>query len=108
MKKWIEKLQNKWNVSLWGFIAIMTAFSLAGMTVVRIRQPLLSLILPDQAPGWVWWVTYIILIVPMYQICLVFYGAILGQFRFFWEKEKKIILWLAGRFSIIDKGYDRN
>ena len=86
---------------------MMMAFSLGGMTVVRLRQPLVSLILPDHAPGWVWWMTYIVLIVPMYQICLVFYGAILGQFRFFWEKEKKIILWLVGRFKITDKGYDR-
>lgn len=87
---WIQKMKNKWGVGLWGFCAIMIAFSLAGMTVVRLRSPILNAILPPHAPEWLWWTTYLLLIFPLYQISLLAYGVVLGQGRFFWEKEKKL------------------
>jgi hypothetical protein len=39
------------------------------------------------------------IIVPVYQVLLLGYGTILGQFRFFWAKEKKMAGWLARPFS---------
>ena len=71
------------------------SFALAGMTVVRLRDPFLDLVLPVDSPRWVTWVVYPIAIFPIYQIALLAYGALLGQFSFFWEREKAVGRWLA-------------
>ncbi len=86
----IRYLQNKWQVSLWGFVAIFVTFALAGSSVVKLKDLILNFILPGDAPTWLRSITYLALIFPLYQILLVFYGTLLGQFSFFWEKEKKI------------------
>jgi hypothetical protein len=39
-----------------------------------------------------------VLILPVYNVLLLFYGAIFGQFRFFWDFEKRFFNRL---FSIV-------
>ena len=41
-----------------------------------------------EAPGW-FTIAYYVLILPFYNLLLLVYGGILGQFRFFWEFEKR-------------------
>lgn len=86
-------LRVRWGVSLWGAIAILLTFSLAGMTVVQLREPLLEVLLPIDAPVWLRWVVYLVILFPTYQLLLVGYGTLLGQFNFFWSRLK-----LVGRF----------
>jgi len=93
---YIERMKTRWGVGLWGVVAILAAFSLAGMTVVRLRRPILGALLPADAPTWVWWATYLAIIVPLYQVCLLSYGTIFGQFGFFWKKEKAMARFLFG------------
>ena len=81
----------------WGVIAILAAVSLAGMTVVRVKGPVLGLLLPKDAPNWIRWGVYILVIVPIYQICLLTYGTLLGQFNFFWGKLQSMGRFLTGR-----------
>ena len=38
-----------------------------------------------------YWTIRIILILPIYQVLLIFVGAIFGEFSYFWEMEKKNI-----------------
>ena len=94
-----KRLKARWGVSNWGVIAIVLAFSLAGSTVVRITRPILGFVLPPDVPRWLWWTARIGIIVPIYQVLLLIYGTILGQFRFFWAKEKKMVTWFARPFS---------
>lgn len=35
--------------------------------------------------------THTAFVMPAYQVLLLVYGALLGQFYFFWEKEKKLL-----------------
>jgi hypothetical protein len=84
--RFVNHLKEKWDVGPWGFVAILAAFSLAGMTVVRLKKPIMGLIIPDDAPGWVSWVGYLLFIMPLYHVLLLGYGALLGQFDFFWKK----------------------
>ncbi len=86
----VERLRARWGVGLWGTIAILLAFALAGMTTLRLKDPILGLLLPAETPGWVTWVVYLIIIVPVYQLLLLGYGTLLGQGRFFWSKLKAI------------------
>lgn len=96
---WIERLQQKWGVtSVWSVIAILLTFTFSGSTVVWLRKGLFSLLNYDgSTPFWLKTITYLVFIFPTYQALLLIYGFILGQFRFFWEKEKKLFKWLVGK-----------
>ena len=39
-----------------------------------------------------YWFLRLILIFPIYQVLLIIVGALFGQFRYFWEIEKKILI----------------
>jgi hypothetical protein len=91
---WITKLKTKWGVtSAWQVLMILLTFSLAGSSVVFLRKYFFSLIGFDASTDfWLKTVVYILFVFPAYQCLLVMYGTLLGQFKFFWEKEKKMAL----------------
>lgn len=76
----------------------MGVFSLAGATIVRLKAPILGAILPQGAPRWERTVTYLFVMVPIYQVLLMIYGTVLGQFSFFWSKEKAMARFLSRPF----------
>jgi hypothetical protein len=93
----LEKLKAKWGLkSLFQVIMVLIVFSLTGMTVVLIRPVIFSWFgFDDQTRFITKSITYLLLIFPMYQILILVYGALLGQFAFFWEKEKKLFKAIA-------------
>lgn len=98
--KWAEKLKSKWDIqSNWDFWMIMLTFSLAGTSVMSIRNVIFPLLgIKASTPLWVKILVYIPLFPPVYQLGLLFFGFILGQFPFFWEKEKRLAQFLMKRF----------
>ena len=38
-----------------------------------------------------YWTLRIIIIIPVYQILLIVIGTLFGEFRYFWEMEKKML-----------------
>ncbi|MEH0157526.1 DUF6787 family protein [Limibacter armeniacum] len=97
----LAKMKEKWGVnSGWQVLAILLAFTFAGSSVVVVRKMFFSAIgITEQTEMWIKVVTYILFIFPAYQTLLLFYGTILGQFNFFWEKEKKMFKRMAGIFK---------
>jgi hypothetical protein len=91
----VERLRVKWGVGLWGTIAILLAFALAGTTTVRLKDPILGLLLPADTSEGIRWLVYLVIIMPVYQVLLLGYGTLLGQGRFFWTKIKGIWGYLA-------------
>jgi len=93
MIKLFNKLKLKWGItSDWQAAAILIAFSLAGPTVILIKGWYFDLLsFTDQTPALIKTIAYLIFIFPAYQVILLFYGLILGQFQFFWEKEKALV-----------------
>ena len=81
----MKRLKERWGVGPWGVVVILVVFSLTGFTVVWLKTPILDLLLPDTTPAWVRWVVYPLIMLPLYQVILIGYGALLGQFSFFWE-----------------------
>ena len=76
---------------------ILLVFALTGTTVYLIAKPTLRWCFAPQAvPLWAK-VIYYIVILPIYNALLLAYGALLGQFQFFWEFEKRLFKRLAGR-----------
>lgn len=99
MIEFFEKLKIKWGIeNNWQVIAILLAFSFAGSSVVFLRRAYFDVLgFDDLTPFWVKSVAYILFIFPAYQGLLLTYGTLLGQFKFFWEKEKALFKRLTGR-----------
>ncbi len=93
---WIEKLKQRWNVdSVWQVIVILIVFACTGYTIVFIGKPILNYFYEGESvPVWAK-IVYYILIFPVYNLVLLFYGFVFGQFKFFWAHEKKLL----NRFS---------
>ena len=92
-----DRMKTRWGVGFSGMIAILTAFALAGLTTVRLKAPVIGFILPESAPGWMQWTVYLIVMLPIYQMLLLGYGTLLGQFDFFWSKLKAVGRLVSGR-----------
>jgi hypothetical protein len=83
-------MKARWGVSNWGVVAILIAFSLAGMSVLKISRPVMDFLLPPDTPRWLWWTCRILVIIPIYEVLLMGYGTLLGQRRFFLNKQRKM------------------
>lgn len=90
MASWNERLKARWKVkNTYQVVLILIVFACTGTTVALIARPILhALFEPNDVPTWATMVYYL-LILPIYNIFLLFYGLIFGQFRFFWEFEKR-------------------
>ncbi len=90
-KSWLKDLQSKWGLnSLWQVVLVLIVFACTGMTVLLIKQPIFDLLGVDMSRGGFWkTVLYLLLVLPLYQLFLLVYGFIFGQFTFFWNKEKQ-------------------
>jgi hypothetical protein len=97
----LSKLQAKWGLdSLVQVIAVLIVFSLAGSSVVFLRKTFFGFLGFDENTSmWIKTIAYILFVFPAYQVLLLTYGFILGQFSFFWEKEKKMARWVVSKFK---------
>ena len=93
------RMRARWGVGPWEAIAILIAFSLAGLTTVSVKNPVIGLILPPTSPAWVQWAVYLVVMPPIYQVLLLGYGTLLGQFNFFWAKLKAVARFIGSRIS---------
>jgi hypothetical protein len=95
---WIEKLKARWNVgSVYQVVVILVTFACTGFTVLFLKRPLFAYLFDGgDVPVWAS-VAYYVLILPVYNIILLFYGFVFGQFRFFWNFEKRFFARLTGR-----------
>nr|MBI1228588.1 hypothetical protein [Cytophagales bacterium] len=102
---WLQKLQEKWQLkSIWQVVLVLVVFACTGMTVLYIKKPIFDLLGVDMSTGGFYkTVLYLLLVLPLYQLFLLIYGFIFGQFRFFWEKEKQFLNRITGR-----RGADKN
>lgn len=87
----IDKLKTRWQVeSAFQVILILIVFSCTGTTVVMLKGPLYHLAGIDaNTPAYLRVLFYILTVLPAYQVLLLAYGFVFGQFRFFWNFEKK-------------------
>jgi len=89
-----KKLENKWKVDQkWEMIAIFIVFAITGSVSAKVAKPLMEILglYPDNLSGWIYWPLRILIILPIYQVLLAAFGWLFGQFRFFWDFEKKML-----------------
>jgi len=94
----MNRLKEKWGItSNFQIIIILLVFSITGSIAVWIAKPVLSLVGLDKevVSPWLFWPIRIFIIFPIYQILIVIIGALFGQFKFFWDFEKKMLVRLG-------------
>ena len=90
----IAKLESKWVVDhRWELIRIFIVFAITGSSSVVVGRPFIKLlgITQDNLHPLFYWILFITVSLFFYQVLLVLFGWIFGQFQFFWDFEKKMI-----------------
>jgi hypothetical protein len=94
----MKKLKEKWGItSNFQLIIILIVFSVTGSIAVWIAKPLLEFVGLDKTAlsPWIFWPIRISIIFPIYQVLIIIIGTLFGQFKFFWNFEKKMLLRLG-------------
>lgn len=89
-----KKLYKRWGVTQrWQLIAMFLVFAVTGSTAGKISDPFMELIglAKETTNGWVYWPVRVLLIFPFYQVLLVIFGWIFGQYNFFKEFAIKMV-----------------
>ncbi len=101
----MENFKKKWGIeSNFQFTIILLVFAITGSSSVKFANPLIDFIgiSPDKVYWLLYWILNILITFGLYQILLLIFGTLFGQFKFFWEFEKKML----SRFGI--KFEDKN
>lgn len=95
----LQRLQAKWHLnSLFQVVLVLIVFALTGFTILFIKKPIFDFLGVSMERGGFWkTVLYLLLVLPLYQIILLMWGFVFGQFSFFWEKEKQFIRRITGK-----------
>ena len=87
---WIERLRQRWKLeSMWQVVVVLIVFACTGFSVYFLKRPLLTFLAGERGNTILASVLYYILILPIYNILLLMWGFIFGQFAFFWAFEKR-------------------
>lgn len=93
MSGFIKRLKEKWGIeNNLQFLLINIVFAIAGSSIVYLR-PLIFKIL-GISPDWPFLLKallYILLVTPVYFTMLLITALVFGQFRFFWNFERRLL-----------------
>ncbi|WP_282124102.1 DUF6787 family protein [Algibacter mikhailovii] len=90
----MNKLKQRWGIEHnWQIVVIFIVFAITGSTASYIGKPILNVLnITTENFGSVgYWVIRILLLFIVYQFMLVFFGWVFGQYKFFWNFEKKML-----------------
>lgn len=90
----MQKLKTRWGItSNFQLTVIFIVFAITGSTAAYLSKPILKYIgiTKGDTSLWIYYPLYIVLIFPVYQVLLVGFGFLFGQFKFFWAFEKKML-----------------
>ena len=85
MKNLWEKLKKRWEIeSDWQVAIILLAFTFTGFTTLYIHQLVDQMLGIDESSPFIYKVlVFIVIVLPVYNILLIVYGSLLGQYKFF-------------------------
>lgn len=89
----LQKLKNRWQIeSNFQLILILITFSATGSLTLLVRRPIFEYLDIDATTSlWIKVPLSLLIITPSYQVLLIIVGSLLGQFKFFWAFEKKML-----------------
>jgi formyltetrahydrofolate-dependent phosphoribosylglycinamide formyltransferase len=87
-----KSLQQKWGINGAQFWVIFVAFGFTGITTALITRYITDWIGLTSESFWLWkTLVRIFMLLFGYQVILLSYGALLGQWAFFWKYEKLLL-----------------
>lgn len=90
--KFMDKLVARWSLkSRWQILIILIVFSLAGQSIMYARKGLWYLFDLEPINFWYKVLIWLLVLFPMYHLCFMFWGFVLGQWKFTWWFEKKML-----------------
>lgn len=100
-RSWQEKLKERWQLkSTWQVLLVLLTFSCTGFSVLFLKKPLYALAgITEATPLWLRSLYYCLTVLPAYQVLLLGWGFLFGQFRFFWNFEKRLFQRIAKLFG---------
>jgi len=100
----MKKLKQRWNItSNWQLTVILVVFAITGSTAAKFAGPLTEAVQITREMGWyIYWPVRILIIFPIYQVLLVFFGWLFGEYYFFWNFEKKMLSRMGFKFLLKD------
>ena len=101
----MKKLKERWNIdSNWQLTVIFVVFAITGSTAAKFAGPVSEWIgLSKDLNPWIYWPVRLLLIFPIYQVLLVFFGWVFGEFQFFWNFEKKMLRGMGLGFLVANR-----
>ncbi|MCK0131796.1 diacylglyceryl transferase [Flavobacteriaceae bacterium F08102] len=90
----MNKLKKRWGIdSNWQVVVILLVFSLTGFSSLYIVIPIMEWIgLPQETTNpWIYKPLRVLLIFPIYQVVILAYGWLFGQYKFFSNFVKKML-----------------
>ena len=86
---WVDKLKDRWDLkSGWQVLIVLVVFACTGFTVLYLKKPIVAFFTSDGESNIWFTIIYYLLILPIYNVILLFYGFI---FVFF---ETRSVLYL--------------
>ena len=95
----MKNFKERWNIdSNLQLTIIIIVFAITGSSSVKLATPLIEFIgLSTETTNWlVYWTLNVLITFGLYQVLLITFGTLFGQFKFFWSFEKKML----SRFGI--------
>ncbi|HCD52922.1 MAG TPA: prolipoprotein diacylglyceryl transferase [Balneolaceae bacterium] len=86
-----DRLKKRWQIeSNLQVVIILIVFACTGFTAVYAKEFVFGLLdVTEEFPWWQRTIIWLITILPLYNVLLIIYGTIFGQFRFFsWFLKK--------------------
>lgn len=75
---------------------VFIVFGITGSMSVVLAKPILLFFFSETIQNnSFYWLFRIIIIFPIYQVLLIIVGTIFGEFKYFWEMERKILIRLG-------------
>ena len=91
----MKKLKDKWNItSNFQLIIILIVFAITGSLSLVVSEPILEIlgIKSSSISTWLFTPLRLIIVFPVYQLLILAIGFLFGQFNFFWQLEKKMLI----------------
>ena len=95
----MKKFKEKWGIeSNFQLTIILIVFAITGSCSVMVADPLITMmgVSQESTHAVIYWTVNILTTFIVYQVLLVTFGKLFGQFEFFWKFEQKML----SRFGI--------
>jgi len=89
----MKKLKEKWGIkSNFHLVIILIVFAITGSTSAIISGPTIEFLFGEiEMNGFLKFILQLVIIMPIYQVLLLFFGFVFFQFNFFFKFVKKFL-----------------